>query len=146
MKCTDTAEVLKCKLMCRPYVASIKGVYMSTWGRNIGTPTWCSSKKSSIWSKTETEGFYSSIWNVFRLVHLFSDSWKKWNVASCPALQVTNVSECGLCWSVFSWFYRTVFLVLVCLNFCSSVCHLYVFWTMAVLEPFSQIKKKKVPV
>lgn len=36
--------------------------------------------------------------NFVRLVHLFSDCLKKERkiVASCPALQVTNVSECGL--------------------------------------------------
>ena len=81
-------------------------------------------------------------------MHLFSTSRKKKEktVASCPALQVTNVSECGLCWSVFSWFYRTVFIILVCFNFFCFICVLCLFVfsffsTMAVLEPFSQIKQ-----
>lgn len=69
-------------------------------------------------------------------------------MASCRALQVTNVSECGLCQSVFSCFYQTVFVsfslfqVFICV-FCIFF---YFILTMAVLEPFSQIKKKTEPV
>lgn len=68
--------------------------------------------------------------NLLRLVHLFSNRNKKGKiVASCPALQVTNVSECGLCRSVFSWFYRTVFLVLVYFDFFGFMCVLCMFFS-----------------
>lgn len=64
-----------------------------------------------------------------------------WFLASCRALQVTNVSECGLC-QCFQLFLP------------NSVCSFSLFWgfvcvflffilTMAVLEPFSQIKKNR---
>lgn len=67
-------------------------------------------------------------------------------VASCPALQVTSVSECGLCWWTFK-FYRTVFLVFFSLDSVFYfLCVLCIFLsTSAVLEPFSQIKKS-IPV
>lgn len=80
----------------------------------------------------------------FQVVNFNKKKKKKangWFLASCRALQVTNVSECGLC-QCFQLFLP------------NSVCSFSLFWgficvflffisTMAVLEPFSQIKKNK---
>lgn len=78
----------------------------------------------------------------FQVVNFNKRKKGKWMMFGKLSRTSGNKRECGLC-QCFSCFYQTVFVVLVCFQvlFVSFFSFFFIL-TMAVLEPFSQIKKK----